>query len=325
MLYTGRKALGRIAAFVNHRFIRIYHENSGFLGFFDCIDNDEVAHILFNQAIDFVKEAGANKIFGPASFTQNDKYYGLLIDNFSQRPGVGTQYNKPYYQELFEKNGFKKAKDLLSFIFPILKKESMSTKYETRINQINRHLNLCEKHGIVVRKLNLNCFNEELHMAIGVYNQAFKGIWGFIPIDDWEIDALDRKSFEFYFDPDLYLIALKDNKPIGMIGCLRDINQINFNRTRCYSYTDFYRKYLIKKNFFNIKRVRLFVIAVLREYRKYGIASALICKSFLNARKKNYYECEVSWILEDNLPSNRLTLAMGATINRRWRIFKRDI
>ncbi len=44
------KVVGRIAAIVNHEHNRHFHENRGFFGFFECIDDRTVAHALFDAA-----------------------------------------------------------------------------------------------------------------------------------------------------------------------------------------------------------------------------------------------------------------------------------
>lgn len=42
---------------------------------------------------------------GPINFGERDKFWGLLIDGFSE-PLYAMNYNPPYYKELFENYGF---------------------------------------------------------------------------------------------------------------------------------------------------------------------------------------------------------------------------
>ena len=42
---------------------------------------------------------------GPINFGERDKFWGLLIEGFSE-PLYAMNYNAPYYKELFEKTSF---------------------------------------------------------------------------------------------------------------------------------------------------------------------------------------------------------------------------
>ena len=49
-LSTHGKALGRIAAIVDHDHNRFHKENTGFFGMFECINDKEVSTLLLNAA-----------------------------------------------------------------------------------------------------------------------------------------------------------------------------------------------------------------------------------------------------------------------------------
>ena len=99
--------LGRIAAFVS----RNYKNKGdtfpvGGIGFFDCVDNIDCAMQLFNEAKEWLASKGMEAMDGPINFGERDRWWGLLTEGF-QPPIYGMNYNPTYYQDLFEKYGFK--------------------------------------------------------------------------------------------------------------------------------------------------------------------------------------------------------------------------
>ncbi|MBC7915921.1 MAG: GNAT family N-acetyltransferase, partial [Pyrinomonadaceae bacterium] len=97
--------VGRIAAFVNEKKAYTFPEPTGGVGFFECINDTEVAIALFDTAQSWLKEKGMEAMDGPINFGENDAFWGLLIEGFTH-PSYGMNYNKPYYKELFEAYGF---------------------------------------------------------------------------------------------------------------------------------------------------------------------------------------------------------------------------
>ncbi len=99
------KTIGRIAAFVNKKTADKNEQPTGGIGFFDCIDNQDAANMLFNASIDWLKERGMEAVDGPINFGERDRWWGLLVEGFYE-PVYCMNYNPPYYRKLFENFGF---------------------------------------------------------------------------------------------------------------------------------------------------------------------------------------------------------------------------
>jgi hypothetical protein len=98
--------IGKIAAFVNKKYKTKGDEGLvGGIGFFDCINDQAAANLLFDTAKAWLAEKGAIAMDGPINFGERDRWWGLLIDGFEQ-PLYGMNYNPPYYKNLFETYGF---------------------------------------------------------------------------------------------------------------------------------------------------------------------------------------------------------------------------
>ena len=108
------KVVGRIAAIVNHEHNRHFNEHRGFFGFFECIDDQDVAHALFDAVRAWLAEQNMQAVRGPTNPSLNYEL-GLLIDGFDDPPTFMMTYNPPYYAELIETYGFLKAQDLYAY------------------------------------------------------------------------------------------------------------------------------------------------------------------------------------------------------------------
>src|ERR1035437_8780806 len=106
--------VGRIAAIRNNNHISYTNSKDGFFGFFDVINDYEVAKKLFDTASAWVKNEGLTSVIGPVNFSTNETC-GLLVDSFTLPPVVMMTYNKDYYPEYVEKYGFRKKTDLIAY------------------------------------------------------------------------------------------------------------------------------------------------------------------------------------------------------------------
>src|ERR1700758_5423039 len=95
LAYDGNKIVGRIAAILNNAHNEFNHRNDGFFGFFDCINNPEVAKLFFDAVTPWLKGKGVTQnIIGPVNFSTNEPC-GLLIRGFDSSPVLMNTYNFP--------------------------------------------------------------------------------------------------------------------------------------------------------------------------------------------------------------------------------------
>ena len=92
LAYRGGEVVGRIGAILNQGHINRYDDRRGFFGFFESIDDQEVANGLFNAARDWFADQGIFKLRGPTNPSLNAAV-GLLIDGFDSSPTFMMTYN----------------------------------------------------------------------------------------------------------------------------------------------------------------------------------------------------------------------------------------
>ncbi|MEO6948918.1 MAG: hypothetical protein ABI123_04760 [Ginsengibacter sp.] len=306
---------GRIAAIINGGSNEFNHATDGFFGFFDSVNEEEVALKLFEAATNWLKSENITSIIGPVNPSTNDPC-GLLIEGFDRPPVVMTPYNKPYYLQLIEAAGLSKKTDLLSYILETKSVNERSLKlHEGLVARLS-------KHHIIIRAINMRDFKNEAKRLREVYNKAWDKNLGFVPMTDKEFDYL-AKDLKLLLDPEFCLIAEKDGKVIGFALAIPDLNQIllKVKRGRLLPFGLF--KILMGKRKINV--VRVLALGVIEGYKKLGIEACFYASIIERAMKKHIVAGEASWILEDNFLMNKGIESMNGKVYKKYRILEKAL
>ncbi|MBN1301082.1 MAG: GNAT family N-acetyltransferase [Melioribacteraceae bacterium] len=311
--YKNGKPAGRIAAIENKLHNKIHKENIGFIGFFESVNDQEVADKLFDAAAGWMKRKGFDSMRGPTNPTSNDEY-GLLVDGFNDSPRIMMSYNPKYYVNLFENYGFTKAKDL--YAYHIQNQEMLKNEKIKRVAEIVR-----DRYKLNIRSVDMKNFKKELGLFKYVYNKTWAPNWGFIPMSDEEIDAA-ASDLKPLIDPNLVLFGEISGEIIATALVLPDYNEIFKSfRGRLFPF-NFIRIFTKNKD---ITWARVIALGVLPEYQKKGIDGALYYDILKRAAERGIMRGEASWILEDNEMMNRGAITMNGNIYKKYRIYQKAI
>jgi GNAT superfamily N-acetyltransferase len=309
------KIVGRIAAILNHNHNHFNHSTDGFFGFFDCIDDEKVAQVLLNEASKWLKSKGANSMMGPVNFSTNEST-GLLIEGFGSPPVAMMTYNKPYYLNLLERQGFSKKIDLLAYQ---LRASSMTDK-ALRLNAVLQ--TRLRNQGINIRKINLKKYKEETDQLQEIYNAAWDKNLGFVPMTKNEFNYL-AKDLKQIIDPDFCIIAEKEGKVIGFSLAIPDINQVLIKIKKGRLFPTGILKLAFQRR--KIDAVRIIALGVVKEHRKKGIEACFYGETMSSGSQKGIFKAEASWVLEHNDLMNKALIEMGGTVYKRYRILEKVI
>lgn len=319
---AGREVVGTIGAIVNHRHNEVHGDSVGFFGFFEVVDDDAVAHALFDAASDWLREQGMTAIRGPENPSQNEEC-GLLVDGFDMPPVVMMPYNPRYYQGLIERAGFEKAQDLYAW-------DIRTDIFDYNVQKLPaKFLRVAEqarqREGLVVRKIDLKQFDQEVERAKVIYNSAWEKNWGFVPMTDHEIEHLGQE-LKMILDPDLVYLAEVDGRPAGISLGVPDVNQALI-RARPQPNTWSLPLTLLKFLWYRrrIDAFRLMIMGVVPEYRTMGIDAVFYVETAREAFRKGYRRCEMSWILESNEMMNRIIERLGGRIYKTYRLYEKPL
>jgi GNAT superfamily N-acetyltransferase len=313
LAYLGGKVVGRIGAVLNQGHINRYGEKRGFFGFFESIDDQEVANGLFDAARDWFADQGIFKLRGPANPSLNAAV-GLLINGFDSSPTFMMTYNPPYYERLIENYGFRKAQDLFAFWGHISMLPKVAQKLAPVADQIAERLN------VKVRTLDKSRFHEDVRGFLSIYNRSLTNTWGFVPMSDAEVEHL-AKTLRFLIVPEMAIVAEIDGRMVGACFGLLDYNpRIKEINGRLFPFG--FVHLLRKKS--EIKRVRLISTNVLPEYQMQGVGLLLVRGIVPKAIEWGIEEAEFSWVLESNSLSRGALTKGGAKINKTYRVYDVD-
>ncbi|MGZ3809344.1 MAG: hypothetical protein ACXVCE_14765 [Bacteriovorax sp.] len=308
------KVVGRIMAINNHAYNKYQNTKMGFFGFYEAIDNQKVADLLFKTAENSLKSEGLTSVQGPMNPGTNYEC-GLLVDRYDDAPQVMMTYNPPYYSSQLEKLGYAKAMDLLAYNV-----DAHFTMPKIIIDIAERTE---KKSKVTYRTLNLKKWTEELDIMFDIYNSAWEANWGFVPMtkDEFYHTAKDLKSI---VDPELVHFALVDGVVAGFILTLPDLNQV-FKEIPSGNLTPMaiYKILTAKKR---MNRVRVITMGIKKEYRKMGLETLLYKHNHIAIKKNPLIKnIEMSWILETNLEMNKPLIRMAKEAYKRYRIFEKAI
>lgn len=290
LAYKDGKIAGRIASIRNDRYNKHFGSNIGFFGFFDTINDIEVARVLIEQTRKDARMHGFISIMGPTNLTTNETA-GVLIDGFDDPPKIMMTYNKPYYDLLLTGLDMHKEMDLYAYMIYTDRVSQKSIRLAEALEQ------RLERRGITLRNINLKKLKSEAEHILDIYNEAWIDNWGFYPFTKAEFDYL-RNDLKMIADEKFIWFAEKDGEPIGFGLVVPNINEVQQKIKRGRLFPTGIFKLLTGKS--KVKTVRILALGVKKEYRKLGIEALFFSKAIKEAQRRKLIGGEASWVLENN-------------------------
>ncbi|MCK9309272.1 MAG: hypothetical protein M0P99_03260 [Candidatus Cloacimonetes bacterium] len=163
------KVVGRISAHSNTQHNKEHKENIGFFGFFECIDDQEVANALFDTAYEWNMTRGFTSMRGPMNFSVNEEI-GLLVDGFDTPPMVMMRHDMRYYQKLYESWGLVKTMDLYAYLSI---RNEMPERIQRMVDLVTR------RTGVKIRSLSRNKkeMKKDIETVFEIYTKAWEYNW----------------------------------------------------------------------------------------------------------------------------------------------------
>lgn len=209
------QGIGRIAAFIDGKRNRQRDKKEGGIGFFECVNNDEAAKLLFDQAEGFLAEEGMDYVHAPINFGERDKFWGLLIKGWFP-PLYHENYHPTYYQRFFEQRAYQFQEQIFTFGGKV-----DNIAYE-RLNQISDRIR--QRYNVQSRNINIKDLRTEAAHIATVYNAAFSSMPHFKPLEGEQVYRL-LSQMKPVMDPYLTCICFADDKPVGFCALMPDINR----------------------------------------------------------------------------------------------------
>lgn len=302
------RPIGRIAAFNNKKYKSKGDDGPiGGIGFFDCINDQEAADMLFDVAKHWLLQKGMEAMDGPINFGERDRWWGLLIEGF-QPPVYCLNYNQPYYKALFEDYGFKPFYNQVCFGFDPAK--PLSEKI------IQRHKQVAADPGFSARYINKNQLEKYAADFTTVYNKAWAGHGGLKEIRKEQVLVMFRKM-KMVMDEKIIWYVYYNNEPIAIFVNIPDLNQWFKYLNGKFGLFQKLKFLWIKKTKINTKFTGL-VFGIVPEFQGKGIDSYMICEAGKVVQNPPLYkEYEMQWIGDFNPKMINVAENFGDTFRTR--------
>ena len=297
------ETVGRIAAFYDTQKDEADYVRSGGCGFFESIDDQQVAFLLFDTAKAWLQENDYEAMTGPINFGENDTNWGCLVQGFIPQ-GLGMNYNLPYYRELFESYGFKLYYRQLSFHLDIVK------PFPERFWKIAEWIN--KRPGYSYKHFELKKTAQFVDDTAYIYDQAWSQLRkDYTPIDKASLYDELRK-IKMILDEEMIWYAYYKDEPIAFFMFLPDANQI-FRHLNGKLHLINKLRFLYYKNNKTITRARGTAAGIIPKFQNSGVDSGIfyLLRQVMD-RKPQYKEFELSWVGDFNPKMISLYLNTGA-------------
>lgn len=310
------KIVGRIAAIVNGMHLKKYDDGNGFFGFFECVDDYDVAHALFERAEAWLREEGLSGVRGPTNPSLND-IAGLLVDGYDRQPSLMMPYNPPYYETFIERYGFTRAMTMWAYY--------VHKKY-VQVDKMRRGVEIVKRRnpGLSVRTLDMSRFDQEADAILNIYNEAWANNWGHVPMTEREFAAL-AKMMKQVVDPNIVFIVEDNGVPVAFTLALPDMNQALRHVPDGRLGPTGLAKLLAYAKFGGVYECRNLLMGVLPAYRGRGLDAMMNLELITKGPEAGYDACEMSWVLDANQVLKNSLDAMGAVVDKQYALFEKPL
>jgi hypothetical protein len=300
--------VGRIAAFTNKKYKNKGDDIPvGGVGFFDCINDQSAANLLFDTAKQWLAEQGMQAMDGPINFGERDRWWGVVVEGF-QEPMYCMNYNYPYYQALFEAYGFKNFFNQVCF--------GLDAKKKLHQKMYDRHalyVNNPDYSAIHIKKNQLEKFAADFTT---IYNKAWAGHGGLKELKKDQVLMMFKKMKPVMDEKVIWFGYYKED-PVCMFVNLPDLNQL-FKHLHG-KFDLLHKLYFLwlqktKKN----KKFTGIVYGIVPEFQGKGVDAFMIVEAAKVVQPTtSYTEYEMQWIGEFNPKMINVASSLGETFQSR--------
>jgi len=318
---------GRLAGRI---FAQIYHEafaprgaSRAQFGCLDAIDDDEIVGGLTHAAEDWLRAHGALKMHGPFSPSINSES-GLLVEGFDEIPMTAVPWHPPYLGGSLQRQGFVKAKDLISYRYDASEKDKLTEPGIMARPEWRDRLK--------IRAVDIKELKGEAKTIVDIFNDAWCENWGFVP---FSLDAFISVANELRFVAPSARGFMKggfmievDDMPQAFAVVLPNFHEIMAGlKGRLLPFGLLRLALRIRSHGYKSGRLALFGIR--RALHRKAAGGAVILAFIAELRRRGVLtpieQIEFGWVLEDNFGMRRAIELSGATVYKVHRIYEKNL
>ena len=276
------------------------------MGFFECIDDQKAANLLFDQCNDWLAAREMEAMDGPINFGDRDRWWGLLVDGFDREPNYAMPFNFPYYKRLFETYGFKTYFEQYTYGRKVL--DPLSEILMAKADRIGKN------QAYSFRHMDMKNLDKYIADFRKVYNDAWGSHAG-VP----KMSAAQARNAIYQIKPimdeEIIWFGYYNDEPVAFFIILPEVNQI-FKYVNGKLNLPGQIKFLWHKWRKSCKKMYGLVFGVTPEHQGKGLEGALIMAVRKQVQEINYRyeEFEMNWIGSFNKRMIHLVEQVGARV-----------
>jgi len=312
LINGSNETIGRVAAFFDKRLFKSGKPKIGGFGFFECINDQEAANILFSSCESWLKENGVEGMDGSINFGDRDKNWGILLEGFDKEPNYGMPYTHPYYKHLFEAYGLQVFYNQLTYHRKVLL--PLTEKLQEKYDRVKKDPAFRFEHW--------DPKNPEIFITgfTEIYNEAWAKHSGVAPMQEAHVRALFNK-LKPVMDKRLLWFGFHGDRPICFFLMLPELNQF-FKHVN--GKLDLWGKLKFAWYRYVISTHKIFgvIFGVVPDFQGKGLEGALIVACRPVVIKTAYRDLEMNWIGDFNPKMMHLIETLGGVVVKKHATFR---
>jgi len=309
------KPVGRLSAHINHLHDQYHGPETGFFGFFESTQDQNVATALFETAADWLRKQGKTRLVGPLNFCIYDEM-GLLVEGFDSMPVIFQTHNPPYYENLLTSLGFVQAMDWHAY-------KITNRNVDLAVMERQYH-KILEGQDVEVVTYDPKQVARRADEVFQLFNTEWEPNWGHVPLTRRQFDemlAMVRPCLR----PEMSYVLLDHDRVAGFGIGLPDLNPlIQKLNGRLTLWGKLRLLYWAKYR--PVRKIRAMVVGISQPYQRRYLHLALLLRSYIYLVK--HTPCEMADL--SLVPANlkhwiKVIRTLGGERYKVFRVFEKSI
>lgn len=307
------RPVGRIVAHVHGASNELHHEHRGCFGFFDCVDDLDVARALLGGAEQFAQAHGCTRIAGNFNLTAMQQM-GVLTDGFENAPYSDMHYNPPHIPRLLEACGYRAEFPVSTFELDIRRFDPatlLTPQVSARVSDPTLRW----------EKLEAKHFRQVLENVRLVLNDGFQHNPMFVPLAPEEM-YFQAKDLSHLIDPRITALVHDRDGPAGVVLCIPDLNPMLRDMRSRYSLLT---PWHLLRHRLHRRRAVIIFYSVAQRRQGHGLNGAMLYTVTTALKQHGYETLGITWIADVNGASLRQMERVGARRIHRLHLFEKEL
>ena len=307
------KPVGRIAASIHDASNKKHGGRNGAFGFFDCIDDAEVADALLGRAESWLAAHGMTTVTGNFNLTAMQQI-GVLVDGFDKAPFTDMVWSAPHIARHLERARYAAVFPMTTFEIPL-----QHSSPEPLLGEKQRAI--LADPDFVWQPIKRFAFKARLEDARLILNDGFAENPMFVPPTAAEY-LFQAGDLMWIIDKRISTIVYHRGKPAGAIIAIPDINPLIKSIGGRIGVTAPF--HFIRHKLGN-KRAVLIYQSVCRSLHNRGLNGAMLYRTAQALIEAGYETLGGTWIADINGASLRQAEKVGAKPLHRLKLFSKKL